>query len=62
MMRRLLLLLLLLLLFRGGNHLYRRLSRSLGIRSNALSVSQKSQTLFVLNDETERLRETERET
>ena len=50
MMRRLLLLL---FLRGGGNHL--SLARSLGITraSNALSVSQKSQTIFVLNDETE---------
>ena len=62
MMRRLLLLLFL----RGGNHVYRRLSRSLSecVHTLRLSVSQNSQTLkcVLLSDDTERLRETERET
>jgi hypothetical protein len=54
-----------LLFLRGGNHVYRRLSRSLSecVHTLRLSVSQNSQTLkcVLLSDDTERLRETERE-
>ena len=62
MMRRLLLSLFL----RGGNHVSSSsLALALGMRSHALlSVSQNSQTLkcVLLSDDTERPRETERET
>ena len=55
-----------LLFLRGGNHVYRRLSRSRSecVHTLRLSVSQNSQTLkfVLLSDDTERLRETERET
>ena len=58
--------LLLLLFLRGGNHVHRRLSRSLSecVQTLRLSVSQNSQTLkcVLLSDDTERPRETERET
>ena len=57
--------LLLLLFLRGGNHVHRRLSRSLSecVQTLRLSVSQNSQTLkcVLLSDDTERDRERPRE-